>query len=111
MPLDPVTQAKEYKKIADEVGKTSPITITKIQRVQNPSLYRIWYCIWYKRTKWNRKKEAMNEHFSMVQRKVAVLGLTRLVSTEAIVGRMVCSNLSSRNLRELVKLTIFLSRC
>ena len=42
MPLDPVTHAIEYKKIADEVAKTSPITITKIQRVQNPTLYRVY---------------------------------------------------------------------
>ena len=42
MPLDPVTHANEYKKIADEVAKTSPITITKIQRVQNPTLYRVY---------------------------------------------------------------------
>ena len=34
----------------------------------------------------------MSKPFSMVQLKVAVLVLTRLVSTEAIVGRMVCSN-------------------
>lgn len=42
VPLDPVTHANEYKKIADEVRKTSPITITKIQRVQNPTLYRVY---------------------------------------------------------------------
>ena len=42
MPLDPVTHANEYKKIADEVHKTSPITIIKIQRVQNPTLYRVY---------------------------------------------------------------------
>ena len=40
MPLDPVTH--EYKKVADEVLKTSPITISKIQRVQNPCLYRAY---------------------------------------------------------------------
>ena len=42
MLLNPVTHANEYKKIADEVRKTSPITITKIQRVQNPILYRVY---------------------------------------------------------------------
>lgn len=42
MPLDPVTHANEYKKIADKVRKTSSITITKIQRVQNPALYRVY---------------------------------------------------------------------
>ena len=42
MPLDPVTHAIEYKKIADEVAKTSPVTITKIQRVQNPTQYRVY---------------------------------------------------------------------
>ena len=42
MPLDPVIHANEYKKVADEVCKTSTITITKIQRVQNPALYRVY---------------------------------------------------------------------
>lgn len=42
MPLDPLTHANEYKKVADEVLKTSSITITKIQRVQNPTLYRVY---------------------------------------------------------------------
>lgn len=42
MPLDPVIHANEYKKVADEVHKTSPITITKIQRIQNPALYRVY---------------------------------------------------------------------
>ena len=40
VPLDPVIHANEYKKVANEVRKTSPITITKIQRVQNNILYR-----------------------------------------------------------------------
>lgn len=42
MPLDPVFHANEYKKVTDEVHKTSPVTITKIQRVQNPALYRVY---------------------------------------------------------------------
>ena len=43
MPLDPVTHANEYKKVADEVRKTNTtITITTIQRVQNPTLYRVY---------------------------------------------------------------------
>ncbi|XP_022795893.1 poly [ADP-ribose] polymerase 14-like [Stylophora pistillata] len=36
--LDP--NASEYKKVADEVRKTSPVNIIKIERVQNPVLYR-----------------------------------------------------------------------
>lgn len=42
MTLDPVTHANEYKKVADEVRKTSSVNITKIQRVQNATLYRIY---------------------------------------------------------------------
>ena len=42
VPLDPVTHANEYKRIVDKVHKTSSITITKIQRVQNPTQYRVY---------------------------------------------------------------------
>ena len=42
MPLDPVTHANEYKKVADKVHKTTTVTITKIHRVQNPALYRVY---------------------------------------------------------------------
>ena len=38
--LDPANNRDEYNKIADEVAKTSVIGITKIERVQNPTLFR-----------------------------------------------------------------------
>ena len=38
--LDPKTN--EYKKVADQLCKTSPVTIVKIERVQNPGLYRTY---------------------------------------------------------------------
>ena len=38
VPLDP--NANEYKKVADEVRKTSTVAIIKIERVQTPGLYR-----------------------------------------------------------------------
>ena len=38
--LDP--NASEYKKVADKLGKTSPVTIIKIERVQNPFLCRAY---------------------------------------------------------------------
>ena len=41
MSLDPVNDANEYKKVADEVRKTY-VTITKIERVQNPGLFRAY---------------------------------------------------------------------
>ncbi|XP_022795889.1 poly [ADP-ribose] polymerase 14-like isoform X2 [Stylophora pistillata] len=40
--LDPVTHSKEYRKVAGELGKTSAVTIIKIERVQNPTLYRAY---------------------------------------------------------------------
>ena len=40
--LDPINQATEYNKVADEIKKTVTITITKIERVQNPGLYRAY---------------------------------------------------------------------
>ena len=40
--LDPVKDKDEYKKIADEVAKTAAINITKIERVQNPTLFRTY---------------------------------------------------------------------
>ena len=40
VPLDPVSDSNEYKKVEDEIRKTSNVTITKIERVQNPSQYR-----------------------------------------------------------------------
>ena len=55
VPLDPVTNANEYKKIADQVLKTSPITITKIQRVQNPTLYRVYVV---RKNQMEQKKES-----------------------------------------------------
>ena len=36
--LDP--NASEYKKVVEEVSKTSTVNIIKIERVQNPVLYR-----------------------------------------------------------------------
>ncbi len=42
MPLDPFNDANEYKKIEDEIRKTSNVTITKIERVQNPVQYRLY---------------------------------------------------------------------
>ena len=42
MALDPVAHANEYKKVADEVRKTSSVNITKIQRVQNATLQRVY---------------------------------------------------------------------
>lgn len=40
--LNPIIQATEYNKVADEIKKTASITITKIERVQNPGLYRAY---------------------------------------------------------------------
>jgi len=40
--LDPINHAKEYSRVADEIKKTASITITKIERVQNPGLYRAY---------------------------------------------------------------------
>ena len=40
VPLDP--NANEYKKVADRLCKTCHVTIIKIERVQNPSLYRAY---------------------------------------------------------------------
>ena len=40
--LDPVKDKDEYKKIVDEVAKTAAINITKIERVQNPTLFRTY---------------------------------------------------------------------
>ncbi|XP_078371828.1 protein mono-ADP-ribosyltransferase PARP14-like isoform X2 [Oculina patagonica] len=40
--LDPVNDANEYKKIEDAVRKTANVTITKIERVQNPAQYRVY---------------------------------------------------------------------
>ena len=40
--LDPINHANEYKKVADEIKKTTSVTITKIERVQNPGLYRAY---------------------------------------------------------------------
>ncbi len=42
MPLHPINDANEYKKVEDEVRKTSNVTITKIERVQNPAQYRVY---------------------------------------------------------------------
>ena len=42
VPLNPVSHALEYKKVEDEIRKTSNITIIKIERVQNPALYRVY---------------------------------------------------------------------
>ncbi|KAL9972371.1 hypothetical protein ACROYT_G018656 [Oculina patagonica] len=42
VPLDPVNDANEFKKVQDEVRKTSNVTITKIERVQNPAQYRVY---------------------------------------------------------------------
>ena len=40
--LDPVSNSNEYNKVADEIRKTASINITKIERVQNPGLYRAY---------------------------------------------------------------------
>ena len=40
--LDPINHANEYNKVADEIKKTTSVTITKIERVQNPGLYRAY---------------------------------------------------------------------
>ena len=40
--LDPINHAREYNKVADEVKKTASINITRIERVQNPGLYRAY---------------------------------------------------------------------
>ena len=40
--LDSMNHANEYKKVADNIKKTASITITKIERVQNPGLYRAY---------------------------------------------------------------------
>ena len=40
--LDPTSNPTEYNRVADEIRKTASITITKIERVQNPGLYRAY---------------------------------------------------------------------
>ena len=42
VPLDLLRDSNEYKKVEDEVRKTSNVTITKIERVQNPAQYRVY---------------------------------------------------------------------
>ena len=40
--LDPTNNPIEYNKIAEGIRKTASITITKIERVQNPGLYKAY---------------------------------------------------------------------
>ena len=40
--LNPINNATEYSKVVDEIKKTASVTITKIERVQNPGLYRAY---------------------------------------------------------------------
>ena len=40
--LDPTSNPTEYNRVADEIRKTASINITKIERVQNPGLYRAY---------------------------------------------------------------------
>ena len=40
--LDPNSNPTEYNRVADEIQKTASINITKIERVQNPGLYRAY---------------------------------------------------------------------
>ena len=57
--LDPINNATEYSKVADEIKKTIVINITKIERVQNPGLYRAYVV---KREQMDQKKGG-NEKF------------------------------------------------
>ena len=40
--LDPTNNSNEYNKVAEGIRKTASITITKIERVQNPGLYEAY---------------------------------------------------------------------
>ena len=40
--LDPTSNPTEYNRVAEEIRKTAAINITKIERVQNPGLYRAY---------------------------------------------------------------------
>ena len=40
--MDPTNDSNEYKRVEGEVLKTVNITIIKIERVQNPALYRVY---------------------------------------------------------------------
>lgn len=40
--LHPINNATEYSKVENEIKKTVSVTITKIERVQNPGLYRAY---------------------------------------------------------------------
>ena len=40
--LDPTSNPTEYNRVADEIRKTASTDITKIERVQNPGLYRAY---------------------------------------------------------------------
>ena len=40
--LDPASNPTEYNRVADEIKKTASVNITKIERVQNPGLYRAY---------------------------------------------------------------------
>ena len=40
--LDPTSNSNEYNKVAEGIRKTASITITKIERVQNPGLYKAY---------------------------------------------------------------------
>ena len=53
--LDPANNRDEYQKITDEVAKTIDLKIIKIERVQNPTLFRS-YMVKMKRM--NEKKRA-----------------------------------------------------
>ena len=40
--LDPTSNSSEYNKVAEGIRKTASISITKIERVQNPGLYKAY---------------------------------------------------------------------
>jgi len=40
--LDPTSNSNEYNKVAEGIRKTASISITKIERVQNPGLYKAY---------------------------------------------------------------------
>ena len=82
--LDP--NASEYKKVAEDVRKTCTVNIIKIERVQNPVLYRQYMV---RRDQMEHKKVAMKNYSSMEQREAAAPPSTNSVSTEATVAKMV----------------------
>ena len=78
--------SNEYNKVAEGIRKTASISITKIERVQNPDFTRH---TWSKRSRWNKRMVPMKSCFSIVLLKEVVQALARLVLIEATVGKTV----------------------